>query len=127
MLVDIFPLSFDCSNSLDKFFYQLPNLLAKNSPSPCSPLIDECQIKGLQRLLFYERQDSAQLRSFVEMLCQELESLVSGLGKNLMFLETEVQFTVFISFFGGGHILLKKARYWNYHFGFIFGFAWSFS
>ncbi|KAI3454605.1 hypothetical protein Pfo_011268 [Paulownia fortunei] len=64
------------SNSLDKFFYQLLNLLAKNSLSPCSPLIDECQIKGLQRLLFYERQGSEQLRSFIEMLCQELESLV---------------------------------------------------
>ncbi|GFP97673.1 uncharacterized ring finger protein c2f3.16 [Phtheirospermum japonicum] len=59
----------------DKIYYRCPDLL---------------QINGLQRLLFYERQGSAQLRSFVEMLCQELESLVRGLGKNLMFLETEV-------------------------------------
>ncbi|KAL8457297.1 hypothetical protein ACS0TY_034416 [Phlomoides rotata] len=78
------------SNSLDKIFNPLLNLLSKNNPSPFGPLIDECHIKGLQRFLFYEHQGSAQLRSFVEMLCQELESLVSGLRKNLMLLETEV-------------------------------------
>ncbi|KAK6148495.1 hypothetical protein DH2020_019407 [Rehmannia glutinosa] len=78
------------SNSLDKFVYQLLSLLAKNTLSPCSPLIDECHIKGLQSLLFYEREGLAQLRSFIETLCQELESLVRGLVKNLMFLETEV-------------------------------------
>ncbi|KAK6148496.1 hypothetical protein DH2020_019408 [Rehmannia glutinosa] len=74
----------------DKFVYQLLSLLAKNTLSPCSPLIDECHIKGLQSLLFYEREGLAQLRSFIETLCQELESLVRGLVKNLMFLETEV-------------------------------------
>ncbi|KAK6123026.1 hypothetical protein DH2020_043242 [Rehmannia glutinosa] len=78
------------SNSLDKFVYQLLSLLAKNTLSPCSPLIDEYHIKCLQSLLFYERESLAQLRSFIETLCQELESLVRGLVKNLMFLETEV-------------------------------------
>ncbi|KAL3640633.1 hypothetical protein CASFOL_015601 [Castilleja foliolosa] len=78
------------SNSLENFVYQLLSHLVKNTPYLCSPLIDECQINGLQRLLFYERQGSAQLRSFVEMLCQELESLVRQLGKTLMFLEMEV-------------------------------------
>lgn len=94
MLVDTFPLSFNCSNSLDKFFCELSNLVAENSISPCSPIINECHIKGLQRLLLYEFRDLAQLESFVEMLYQELESLVRELGKNLMFLETEVQFAV---------------------------------
>ncbi|KAH6799025.1 hypothetical protein C2S51_035509 [Perilla frutescens var. frutescens] len=78
------------SNSLDKIFCELSNLVADNSISPCSPLIDECQIKGLQRLLLYESQGLAQLESFVDMLYQELESLVRELGKNLMFLENEV-------------------------------------
>ncbi|KAL8457293.1 hypothetical protein ACS0TY_035225 [Phlomoides rotata] len=74
----------------DQFFIPLLNHLSKNSRSPFDPLVDECHIKGLQRFLFYEHQGSAQLRSFVEMLCQELESLVRGLEKNLMCVETEV-------------------------------------
>ncbi|KAH6756963.1 hypothetical protein C2S53_009197 [Perilla frutescens var. hirtella] len=78
------------SNSLDKIFCELSNLMADNSISPCSPLINECQIKGLQRLLLYESQGLAQLESFVDMLYQELGSLVRELGKNLMFLENEV-------------------------------------
>ncbi|PIM97882.1 hypothetical protein CDL12_29647 [Handroanthus impetiginosus] len=78
------------SNTLDKILYPLLNLLAKDSLFPCSPLIDECHIKGLQRSLFYESQSSAQLGTFVEMLCQDLESLVRGLGKSLVFLESEI-------------------------------------
>ncbi|XP_057806356.1 zinc finger protein BRUTUS-like At1g74770 [Salvia miltiorrhiza] len=78
------------SNSLDKIFCNLSNLVAENSISPCSPLIDECQIKVLRRLLLYESRGSIQLENFVEMLYQELESLVRELGKNLMLLETEV-------------------------------------
>ncbi|KAL1541564.1 zinc finger protein BRUTUS-like [Salvia divinorum] len=78
------------SNSVDKIFCNLSNLEAENSKSLCNPLIDECQIKILQRLLLYEPRSSAQLENFVEMLYQELESLGRGLGKNLMLLETEV-------------------------------------
>lgn len=99
MLIDIFPPSFDCSNSLDKFINPLLNLISKNSPSPLGPLIDECHIKGLQRILFYEHQGSVQLRNFIEMLCQELESLVRGLEKNLVYLETEVKFAFGLFFF----------------------------
>ncbi|XP_041998029.1 zinc finger protein BRUTUS-like At1g74770 [Salvia splendens] len=78
------------SNSLDKIFCNLSNLVAEDSMSRCSPLVDECQIKVLQQLLLYESQDSTQLENFVEMLYQELESLVRGLDKNLILLETEV-------------------------------------
>lgn len=91
-LLTIFLSHFVCSNSLDKIFCNLSNLMLENSISPCSPLVDEYQIKGLQRLLLYESRNSAQLESFVEMLYQELESLVRDLGKSLMLLETEVQF-----------------------------------
>ena len=80
------------SKFLDKMFCNLSNLEAENSKPLWNPLIDECQIKALQRLLLYESRGSAQLENFVEMLYQELESLVRGLGKNLMLLETEVQF-----------------------------------
>ncbi|XP_047955559.1 zinc finger protein BRUTUS-like At1g74770 isoform X1 [Salvia hispanica] len=78
------------SNSLDKIFCNFSTLEAENSKSPCNPLIDECQIKVLRRLLLYESQGSTQLENSVEMLYQELKSLVRGLGKNLMLLETEV-------------------------------------
>ncbi|CAA0826796.1 zinc ion binding [Striga hermonthica] len=78
------------SNSLDKFVHQLLRLLPKNTPSFCAPLIDEYQIKGLQWLLFREHQGSEQRRSFIELLCQELESLMKGLAKDLIFLDTEV-------------------------------------
>ncbi|XP_042017262.1 zinc finger protein BRUTUS-like At1g18910 isoform X2 [Salvia splendens] len=78
------------SNSLDKIFCNLSNLEAENSKSSCNPLIDECQIKVLRRLLLYESQGPTQLENSVEMLYQELKSLVRGLGKNLLLLETEV-------------------------------------
>lgn len=91
-LLTIFLPHFDCSNSLDKIFCNLTNLELENTMTPSHPLVDECQIKGLQRLLLYESRSSAQLESFVEMLYQELESLVRDLDKNLMLLETEVQF-----------------------------------
>ncbi|KAG8379106.1 hypothetical protein BUALT_Bualt07G0053600 [Buddleja alternifolia] len=77
------------SNSLDKLFYPLVNELAKKTLSLQS-LIDESQIKGLQRLLIYEYQGSTQLRSFLEMLSRELESLVRELSTNLTSLENEV-------------------------------------
>ncbi|KAG6403985.1 hypothetical protein SASPL_136219 [Salvia splendens] len=77
------------SNFLDKIFCNLSNHEAENSKLLWNPLIDECQIKALQRLLLYESRGSAQLENFVEMLYQELEPLVRGLGKNLMLLETE--------------------------------------
>ncbi|KAL7098679.1 hypothetical protein ACP275_09G033300 [Erythranthe tilingii] len=73
------------SNSLDKFFHRFLDI-AKNSVSSCSPLIDEYQIKCLRSLLYYKCQDLSQL----EMLCQELESLVNGLAEKLAFLETEI-------------------------------------
>ncbi|KAK4489831.1 hypothetical protein RD792_000475 [Penstemon davidsonii] len=75
------------SNSLEKIFYPLLSQLATDSLSPCSQLIDDNQIEGLQRLLFYESHGT---RSFVEMLCKELESLVRVFSKNLTYLESEV-------------------------------------
>ncbi|XP_051136609.1 zinc finger protein BRUTUS-like At1g74770 [Andrographis paniculata] len=77
------------SNHLRKVLYPLPNLLSKNSPFSCQPLIEECHIKGLQRLLFQEYEDSGK-QSFVEILYEDLKSLTRKLNKNLMFLETEV-------------------------------------
>lgn len=107
------------SNSLDKFFCELSNLVAENSISPCSPIINECHIKGLRRLLLYEFRDLAQLESFVEMLYQELESLVRELGKNLMFLETEVFPSITKSCTGGQQAWLLHACLYMMPFGLL--------
>ncbi|KAK4394565.1 Zinc finger protein BRUTUS-like [Sesamum angolense] len=79
------------SDSLDKIFYPVLRQLSNKNLSSCSPLIDESQIKNLRVLLFCEAQGPDQnSRSFIEMLCQELESLERWFSKNLILLETEV-------------------------------------
>ncbi|KAK4437122.1 Zinc finger protein BRUTUS-like [Sesamum alatum] len=79
------------SDSLDKIVYPFLSQFANKNLSSCSPLIDESQIKNLRVLLFYEAQGSDQNRgSFIELLCQELESLKRWFSKKLIFLETEV-------------------------------------
>ncbi|KAL0318329.1 UNVERIFIED_CONTAM: Zinc finger protein BRUTUS-like [Sesamum angustifolium] len=79
------------SDSLDKIFYPVLRQLSNKNLSSCSPLIDESQIKNLRVLLFCEAQGPDQnSRSFIEMLCQELESLERWFSKTLILLETEV-------------------------------------
>ncbi|KAL0355934.1 UNVERIFIED_CONTAM: Zinc finger protein BRUTUS-like [Sesamum radiatum] len=76
---------------LGQIFYPLLRQFSNKDLSSCSPLIDESQIKNLRELLFYEAQGPDQnRRSFIEMLCQELESLEKWFSKNLILLETEV-------------------------------------
>ncbi|XP_059289814.1 zinc finger protein BRUTUS-like At1g74770 isoform X2 [Lycium ferocissimum] len=79
------------SNALDQIYYPLVDQLNKESLSTFhEQFIERSQIEELQRLLYYKLHEEIQLRVFIDMLCQELESFVGKINKKLLFLENEV-------------------------------------
>ncbi|KAM3307842.1 zinc finger protein BRUTUS-like [Capsicum chacoense] len=79
------------SNALDQIYYPLVDQLNKDSPSTFhEQFIERSQIEELQRLLYYKLPEGIQLRVFVDMLCQEVESFVGRINKKLQFLDTVV-------------------------------------
>ncbi|XP_009769605.1 zinc finger protein BRUTUS-like At1g74770 isoform X5 [Nicotiana sylvestris] len=79
------------SNALDQIYYPLVDQLTKDAPSTLhEQFIERSQIEELQRLLYYKLHDGIQLRVFIDMLCQELESFVARINKKLQFVEAQV-------------------------------------
>ncbi|KAJ8559894.1 hypothetical protein K7X08_003952 [Anisodus acutangulus] len=79
------------SNALDQIYYPLVDQLNMDASSTFhEQFIERSQIEELQRLLYYKLHEEIQLRVFIDMLCQELESFVGKINKKLQFLETEV-------------------------------------
>nr|GMC75843.1 zinc finger protein BRUTUS-like At1g74770 [Ipomoea batatas] len=78
------------SYALDKLFYPLLEEIAETGLSPFyEHLIHESQIEGLTKLLFSKLEEGLQ-SNFIEMLCQELESVAGLINKRLIILEKEV-------------------------------------
>ncbi|CAN4100453.1 unnamed protein product [Withania somnifera] len=79
------------SNALDQIYYPLVDQLNKDVPTTFhEQFIERSQIEELQKLLYYKLHEEIQLRVFVDMLCQEVESFVGRMNKKLQFLENEV-------------------------------------
>lgn len=79
------------SNALDKIFYPMCTQFAEDCPAPSiQQFLDDTQIEGLQRLLYYKAESVQHVRHFVHKLCTQLEKCVLGIDGHLKFLETKI-------------------------------------